>query len=54
MYGKVKFAIAKEFGTTMFLLMSTNKVTTIDNGSWISIYAYIVKNWVKALHLISL
>jgi hypothetical protein len=37
-----------------FFLVSCNEVTSIDNGSWISIHYYVVQNWNRVPILIML
>jgi len=44
MYEEVKDAVKQEIGTGNYVAMTTDEVTTVDNGSWISIHAYVVKN----------
>lgn len=54
MYEEVKGAIKNEISTARFVAMSADEVTTVDNGSWISVHAYIVKNWVRVPYLVGL
>jgi hypothetical protein len=37
-----------------FISLSCDEVTSIDNGSWISIHCYVVQNWSRVPILISL
>jgi hypothetical protein len=40
--------------SSRFISLSCDEVTSIDNGSWISIHCYVVQNWSRVPILISL
>ena len=42
------------FVVANFVGITCDEVNKVDNGSWISIHAYIVRNWFCIHHLISL
>jgi len=54
MYFQVQEAIKKKIRAANFVAITCDEVTIVDNGSWISIYAYVVENYVRVPHLISL
>jgi hypothetical protein len=39
---------------TIYVAFMCDEVSTMDNGSWISIHAYVMQHWVKVPMLISL
>jgi len=43
--------LAKVF-TLNYVAFTCDKVSTMDNGSWISIHAYLMQHWVKIPMLI--
>ena len=51
---ELKIAIPKVFVATNYVALTCDKVTTIDNGPWISIHAYVVQNWSRVPYMISL
>jgi len=52
MYMQVQDAIFKAIKSTIFLTCSCDEVTTIDNGSWICVHAYMVDSWFRVLILL--
>ncbi len=42
MHMQVQEAIVKAIQITQFIAMSCDEITTIDNGSWICIHAYVI------------
>lgn len=54
MYDQVKVAISKVLVGVNFVGIMCDEDSKVDNGSWISIYAYIVQNWCCIPYLISL
>ena len=54
MFVQVQAAIVRKVSVVDCEAISANETNTIDNGSWISIHAYVVKNWVRLPFLISL
>jgi hypothetical protein len=47
MYMQVQDTIVKAIQSTRFIACSCDEVTTIDNGSWICVHAYMVDSWIK-------
>lgn len=43
----VKSTILKEISLDNLTVFSAEEVASINNGRWILIHAYIVKNWVE-------
>ena len=54
MYSEVRAAILRVFAIANYVALTCDEVSTIDNGSWISIHAYVVQNWSRVPFLISL
>jgi hypothetical protein len=54
MYAEVRTTISRVFVGANYVALTCDKVSTIDNGSWISIHAYVVQNWSRIPFLISL
>ena len=54
LYDQVKLTISCKISNTMFVSLTCDEVTTVDNGSWICIHAYIVENYVRIPYLLSL
>jgi len=54
MYQQVLLKTMTIIQTSRFLSVACNEITIMDNASWISIHAYVVKNWSHVLILISL
>jgi hypothetical protein len=54
MYAEVRTAISRVLVGANYVALTCDEVTTIDNGSWISIHAYVVQNWSRVPYLISL
>ena len=54
MYAKVRTSISRVFVGANYVALTCDEVSTIDNGSWISIHAYVVQNWSRVPFLISL
>ena len=54
LYNQVKLTISRNISNTMFVSLTCNEVTTIYNSSWICIHSYIVENYVRIPHLLSL
>jgi hypothetical protein len=52
MYQQVQKAIIQTIQSAQFLACSYDEVTTIDNGSWICVYAYVVDGWTRVHVLI--
>jgi hypothetical protein len=52
MYQQVQKAIIQTIQFAQFLACSCDEVTTIDNGYWICLHAYVVYGWTKVLILI--
>jgi len=46
-YYQVKKEIKNKISVVYFIAITCDDVTTMDNGSWICIHAYIVENNVK-------
>ena len=54
MYAEVRTAISRVLVGANYVALTCDEVSTIDNGSWISIHAYVVQNWCRVPYLISL
>ena len=54
MYAEVRTAISRVLVGANYVVLTCDEVSTIDNGSWISIHAYVVQNWSCVPFLISL
>jgi len=54
MYMQVLLKAMTIIQTSRFLLVACDEIMIMDNASWISIHAYVVKNWNHVLILISL
>lgn len=54
MFDEIKDAVKQEIGSANYVAMTADEVTTVDNSSWISIHAYVVKDWVRVPYLIAL
>jgi hypothetical protein len=54
MYAEVRIAISRVLVGANYVALTCDEVSTIDNGSWISIHAYVVQNWSRIPYLISL
>jgi hypothetical protein len=54
MYAEVRTAISRVLVGANYVALTCDEVSTIDNGSWISIHAYVVQNWSRIPFLISL
>ena len=54
MYAEVRTAISRVLVGANYVALTCDEVSTIDNGSWISIHAYVVQNWSRVPYLISL
>jgi hypothetical protein len=54
MYVEVRNAISRVLVSANYVTLTCAEVSTIDNGSWISIHAYVVQNWSRVPYLISL
>jgi hypothetical protein len=53
-FGTFEAKALETVGSTKFISLSCDEVTSIDNGSWISIHCYVVQNWSRVLILLSL
>jgi len=53
LYLLVKEAIKRKVGASHFVSITCDEVTSVDNGNWLCIHAY-VDNFVRIPHLISL
>jgi hypothetical protein len=47
MYMQVQDTIVKAIQSIRFITCSYDEVTTIDNGSWICVHAYMFDSWIK-------
>jgi hypothetical protein len=54
MFRQVEAKAVETVKSSRFISLSSDEVTSIDNGSWISIHCYIVQNWSRVPILISL
>lgn len=54
MYAQVRKAIQQAVSSANFIALTADEVTTNDNGNWISIHVYVVKNFVRIPYLLSL
>jgi hypothetical protein len=45
MHNIVKTATADAVKAANFISISCNEVTSVDNQSWLSLHAYIIKEW---------
>jgi hypothetical protein len=54
MYAEVRIAISRVLVGANYVALTCDEVNTIDDGSWISIHAYVVQNWSCVPFLISL
>jgi hypothetical protein len=54
MYKQVLLKTMTIIQTSRFLLVTCDEIMIMDNASWISIHAYVVKNWSHVPILISL
>jgi hypothetical protein len=54
MFWQVEAKALETVRSIRFISFSCNEVTSIDNGSWISIHCYVVQNWSRVPILISL
>jgi hypothetical protein len=52
MFQQVQKVIIQTIQSVQFLACSCDEVTTIDNGSWICVHAYMVYGWTKVFILI--
>ncbi len=52
MYMQVQDTIVKAIQSARFIACSCDEVTTIDNGSWICVHAYMVDFWIRVLILL--
>ena len=50
----MRTAISRVLVGANYVALTCDEVNTIDNGSWISIHAYVVQNWSRVPYLISL
>jgi hypothetical protein len=53
MYVHVIEAILATIFITNYVAFPCDEVNIMDNGSWISIHAYVMQNWVKVPMLLS-
>jgi len=54
MYCQVKEVIKRKISTAHFVAITCDEVTSVDNGSWICIHVYVVKNFIRSPLLVSL
>jgi hypothetical protein len=54
MFRQVEAKALETVRASRFISLSCDEVTSIDNGSWISIHCYVVQNWSRVPILISL
>ncbi len=54
MFVQVTNVILAKVYAANYVVLTSNKVNTVDYGSWISIHAYVMQHWVKVHVLISL
>jgi hypothetical protein len=54
MYAQVTEAILAIIFFVNYVALPCDEVNIVDNGSWISIHAYVVQNWVRVPMLLSL
>jgi hypothetical protein len=54
MFRQVEAKTLETVRSSRFISLSCDEVTSIDNGSWISIHCYVVQNWSRVPILISL
>ena len=40
--------------STQFLAFTCDETTLVDNGSWLSVHAYVYEDWTRVPHLIAL
>lgn len=53
-YYKVIDVIPSHVKKTNYVALTCDEVTSIDNGSWISIHAYVMQDWIRIPLFISL
>jgi hypothetical protein len=54
MHNIVKAATADAVKAANFISISCDEVTSVDNKSWLSLHAYIIKEWSQIPILLSL
>jgi len=54
MYYQVKEVVKKKIYAAHFVALTCDEVTSMDNGSWICIHVYVVENFTRIPHLVSL
>ncbi len=54
MHGIIFKATKPTMGTSQYLSLICDEISTIDNQSWLSIHVYVVQNWLKILIILSL
>jgi hypothetical protein len=53
-YGEVQSAIKSKVSSVQFLAITCDETTSVDNGSWLSVHAYVYEDWTRVPHLIAL
>ena len=54
MYAELQLTMKKLVQEARYIAVMVDEVTTVDNGSWLSVHCYVVKNWIRIPLLISL
>jgi hypothetical protein len=53
-YVEVTAAIKSKVQSALFFALSCDETTSVDNGNWRSVHAYICENWSRIPYLIAL
>jgi hypothetical protein len=53
-YGEVQSAIKSKVSSAQFFAITCDETTSVDNGSWLSVHAYVCEDWTRVPHLIEL
>jgi hypothetical protein len=54
MFAEVTAAIRSRIKPAPYISISSDETTSCDNGSWISVHAYVCENWTRMPYLVSL
>ena len=54
MYAELQLTMKKLVQEARYIAVTVDEVTTVDNGSWLSVHCYVVKDWIRMPLLVSL
>jgi hypothetical protein len=54
MYAELQLTMKKLVQEARYIAVTVDEVTTVDNGSWLSVHCYVVKDWIRIPLLVSL